>query len=470
MSSLHSTLRHLGGPAALAVAVALSIVVGVYLPDLARWLAPVGDAYLALLRMVLLPFLLAAMLCSVTRILRTPQASAYFEGLLRVYPAGLLLAAAIGLVWALALQPGALTSSSAGNVLGQIVDATSERYSTDLEIALVPRKVQAEAEPAPFASVIPTNIFAALGAGNTLQVLVFCLLFGLAMGRSSVGRGELLGVLEGVYRTCQTFVHWLGYLLPLGLFALLSAHIAHSGLAPLMAMGRFVLAQSLGALTLVLVAWAVLAWKARAHPLAVLSALSETAVLAVATRSSIACIPAAIEALVKRLHLPRVGVELLMPLGVTLFRFGSALYFALCAAFVAQLYGRPLGLQEMALIVGAASLAAVASSGTTGVLSLSLLSVVCVPLRLPFEAALVLFVAVDALMDPLRTLGIVLGNCAACSWVAAGSAPAAENAVPEEDHPGAPAPAPAPARAAASSGGVADGAVPKVAGSGAHGA
>ena len=83
MSSLHSTLRHLGGPAALAVAVALSIVVGVYLPDLARWLAPVGDAYLALLRMVLLPFLLAAMLCSVTRILRTPQASAYFEGLLR---------------------------------------------------------------------------------------------------------------------------------------------------------------------------------------------------------------------------------------------------------------------------------------------------------------------------------------------------------------------------------------------------
>jgi Na+/H+-dicarboxylate symporter len=432
-TATQALLRHLGGPAALVLAVGLSIVVGLNAPDLARSLAPIGNAYLALLKMVLLPFLLAAMLCSVTRIFRTPHAHAYLRGLLVVYPAGLLLAACIGLGWALALQPGALTSSSAGNVLGQIVDATSERYSTDLEIALVPKKAQELSDPAPLAAVIPSNIFAALGAGDTLQVLVFCVLFGLAMGRSSVGRGELLGMLEGVYRTCQTFVHWLGYLLPLGLFALLSAHIADSGLAPLVAMGSFVLAQSLGALTLALVAVAVLVWKARVPAMAALGALGQTVVLAVATRSSIACIPAAIEALVVRLKLPRVGVELLMPLGVTLFRFGPALYFALCAAFVAQLYSRPLGAQEMALIVGAASLAAVASSGTTGVLSLSLLSIVCVPLRLPFEAALVLFVAVDALMDPLRTLGIVLGNCAACSWVAAGGAPAAADSAAQAE-------------------------------------
>ena len=430
MTATQSAWRHLGGPAALAATVALSIAVGLYAPDLAHWLAPLGDAYLALLKMVLLPFLLAAMLCSVTHIFRAPDARDYLRGLLVVYPVGLLLAAAAGLAWALLLQPGTLTSSSAGNVLGQIVDATSERYATDVEFPLVPRNVQAEGGSSMLAAVIPSNIFAALGAGETLQVLVFCVLFGLAMGRSSTGRGELLGMLEGVYRTCQTFVQWLGRLLPLGLFALLSAHIAQSGLAPLVAMGGFVLAQALGTATLLIAALAVMAWKARMGPLAVAAALGETALLAVATRSSIACIPAAIEALVTRLRLPRVGVELLMPLGVTVFRFGPALYFALCAAFVAQLYSRPLGFSEAALIIAAASLAGVASSGTTGILSLSLLSIVCVPLRLPFEAALVLFVAVDALMDPLRTLGIVLGNCAACSWVAAGSAPAVGSDAP----------------------------------------
>ena len=81
-----------------------------------------------------------------------------------------------------------------------------------------------------------------------------------------------------------------------------------------------------------------------------------------------------------RLFEARSGTELLMPMGVTLFRFGSSLYFALAAVFVAQLYGRPLVASDLALIVGFASLAAVASAGTTGVLSLSLVSMVCVPL------------------------------------------------------------------------------------------
>jgi Na+/H+-dicarboxylate symporter len=420
MNTESTWLARLSGPLGLGVAVGLSIAVGLSAPGFAKSLAVVGDAYLALLKMVLLPFLVSAMLCNLARVFRTPDATQYIRGLLSVYPAGLLLAAAIGVGWALALQPGVLSNSAAGNVLGQIVDSTHERFSTDVEITLVPKERVAAAEASRLGALIPSNIFAALGTGDTLPVLVFCVLFGLAMGRALSGRGELLGMLEGVYRTCQTFVGWLGYLLPLGLFALLASHIAHSGLAPLLAMGDFVLAQSLGALTLAAVAVALVCWRTRLAPWEALRSLWQPIVLAVATRSSIACIPSSIEALVKGLQASRAGAELLLPLGVTIFRFGSALYFALAAVFIAQLYGRPLAPAELLMIVGAASLAAVASSGTTGVLSLSLVSMVCVPLRLPYEAALVLFIAVDALMDPLRTLCIVLGNCSACCWVAGG--------------------------------------------------
>lgn len=420
MSTPQLWLARLGGPAALFIAVVLAVGFGLFAPDWAQRMAPLGDAYLALYKMVLLPFLLSAMLCSVSLLMRTPNAKAYVRGLLTVYPAGLLLAAAVGLAWALVLEPGVLANSSAGNVLGEIIDSSKDGYATDVEITLAPTQASLAAKPYPLAELIPANIFAALGAGDTLKVLVFGVLFGLAMGRSMSGRTELLDMLDGVYRSCQTFVRWLGYGLPLGLFAMLSAHVAESGVAPLVAMVGFVVAQTLGAATLAVLALAVVVWKTQKPPSEVLRALGQTLVLAVATRSSMACIPTAIEALVQRLKLPRLGVELLMPLGVTLYRFGPALYFSMCAVFVAQLYGRPLGAYELMLILTGSMLAAMASSGTTGVLSISLVSLVCVPLSLPYEAALVLFVAVDALIDPLRTLGIVLGNCAASSWVAGG--------------------------------------------------
>lgn len=427
MNAWQTAWVRLGSPVALFASVVCAIGLGLLAPDVALQLKPLGDAYLALFQMILLPFLLSAMLCSVARLMRTPGAKAYVKGLLTVYPLGLLLAAAIGLFWAWWLEPGALASSSAGNLLGQIVDATQQRYVTDLEVTLSTTAAASAPVRSALTELIPANIFAALNGGDTLKVLVFGVLFGLAMGRSMAARSELLEMLEGVYRSCQTFVRWLTTLLPLGLFAMLAAHVAESGLAPLVAMGGFVLAQGLGVLTLLAVALALVVWKTRRPLVAVVRALGPSMVLAIATRSSVACIPSGVQALVTQLKLPQLGVELLMPLGITVFRFGPALYFALCAAFIAQLYGRPLAATEMLVIVGASALAAVASSGTTGVLSISLVSLVCVPLRLPFEAALVLFIAVDALMDPLRTLGIVVGNCAACSWVASADAPKPES-------------------------------------------
>lgn len=416
-------------PLSLLAAVLAAIAFGLFAPAWALTLAPLGDAYLALFQVVLLPFLLAAMLSSVARLIRTPAARAYIRGLLTVYPAGLLVAAAVGALSSGLLEPGAAGHHGEGNALGQIIDTTQSSYATDFEVALA----DPLAPPAPKASIwaglIPSNIFAALNAGETLKVLVFGVLFGLALGRTPSTRNELLDMLEGVYATCQTFVRWLTLALPIGLFAMLSAQVAKSGLAPLVAMGGFVLTQAVAALVLLVLALAVVAWKTRTAWTATVQALGPAMLLAVSTRSSMACIPTVTEAMVDKLRLPRLGMELLMPLGTTVFRFGPALYYAVGTFFIAQLYGRPLEWTDVALVIGLSAFAAVASSGASGPLTLAMISLVCVPLRLPYEAALVLFIAVDALIDPLRTLGIVVGNCATASWLEAhrregGSSPA----------------------------------------------
>jgi Na+/H+-dicarboxylate symporter len=132
--------------------------------------------------------------------------------------------------------------------------------------------------------------------------------------------------------------------------------------------------------------------------------------MAIATRSSPACMPSMIESLVNHLHFPRARIELLVPLGVSLLRLGPVLYYVIATFFIAQMYGRELLPVEIAVVVIGAMLAGFASSGMSGFISISLTGIVCSYIHLPFEAALALFLAIDPICDMLRTLVLVASN------------------------------------------------------------
>jgi Na+/H+-dicarboxylate symporter len=110
-------------------------------------------------------------------------------------------------------------------------------------------------------------------------------------------------------------------------------------------------------------------------------------------------------------------VELLVPLSVSLLRVGPVVYYVSATLFIAQLYGRDLGIADVALVMGASVLAGFASAGMTGLVTVSLVGMTCAYLGLPFEAAFILFLAVDPLCDMLRTLVLVIGNTAAVSLI-----------------------------------------------------
>jgi hypothetical protein len=148
-----------------------------------------------------------------------------------------------------------------------------------------------------------------------------------------------------------------------------------------------------------------------------MNALKEPFVLAIATRSSVTCMPAMIEALVHRLGFAKAKVELLVPLSVSMLRVGPILYYACATLFIAQLSGRSLTASELALLLAASVMAGFASAGMTGLVTLSLTGLACGYLGLPFEAALILFLAVDPLCDILRTMVLVICNTAAVSMI-----------------------------------------------------
>jgi Na+/H+-dicarboxylate symporter len=267
-------------------------------------------------------------------------------------------------------------------------------------------------------SLVPTNIFAALASGDALKSLVFALLFGIAVGyvpeRISVGLSQ---VLETVYCACQKLMHWLSLPLPLILFCMSASQMAKSGIEPLQAMTQFVLAFFAVAVLLLSLAVVVI-WKRSNQPLSVtLEALRAPFALALATRNSAACMPSMIESLADKLGFARARVELLVPLAVSLLRVGPMVYYVCATLFIAQLYGRPLGVGEVATVLLVSVLAGFASAGMTGLVTVSLIGITCAYLGLPFEAAFILFLAIDPLCDMLRTLILVIGNSAAVSVI-----------------------------------------------------
>ena len=140
--------------------------------------------------------------------------------------------------------------------------------------------------------------------------------------------------------------------------------------------------------------------------------------MAIATRSSVTCIPAMIDLLTERLSFRRDVVELLVPLLTALVRAGPIVLYVVGPIFVAQLYGRALSVGDLAFIGILAALLGPATSGMAGITIVAQVGIICGYLGLPFEAAFVLFASVDAVTDTLRTLILVFTISAATAAIA----------------------------------------------------
>ena len=398
---------------------ALGSAFGLLMPALAQRLDVIGDLYVNLLKMTTLPFMVSAVIFSLQRLFRDGGTSRLLLRVVVVILGASATVAVIGAIVLMTMRPGANISTATMHTFGAMVgsddtgsnETVMSLYGTDT----VPKTVGLTDM---LKSLVPSNIFAALASGDALKALVFALLFGLAVGRVperiSVGLSQAL---ETVYHACQKLMHWLSYPLPLILFCMSAAQLGKSGVGPLHAMLQFVIAFFVVAVLLLVLA-ATIIWKRSANSLgSTLDALRAPFALALATRNSAACMPSMIESLVDRLGFARSRVELMVPLTVSLLRVGPMVYYVCATLFIAQLYGRHLGVVEVSTVLLASVLAGFASAGMTGLVTVSLIGMTCVYLSLPFEAAFILFLAVDPLCDMLRTLILVIGNTAAVSII-----------------------------------------------------
>ena len=389
------------------------------LPSVGLKLTVVGDIYVDLLKMIVLPFMVSAIVFSLQKLFQEGGAAPIAVRAVLAFTGFSVVVASVGILTFSVIQPGSNLAESTVVTFGRLVG--HDLSSTNIEMNLYGANVDVKKGKAleeVVQSLVPSNIFEALAKGEMLKALIFSLMFGMALGHvPNRIAGGLSQTLETVYQTCQTLTRWLNYPLPVVLVCMSASQIAKSGIEPLQAMANFVLA--FGAASVICLMLAVLViWKrGNASIGETMNALREPFALAIATSSSMTCMPAMIETLVQRLSFAKARVELLVPLSVSMLRVGPILYYACATLFIAQLYGRSLEAHELALLVAVSVLAGFASAGMPGLATLSLTSMACGYLGLPFEAVFILFSVVDPVCEILRTLVLVIGNTAAVSVI-----------------------------------------------------
>lgn len=397
-------------PVTIVASMGLGIATGIYAPEFAKSLKFVGDIYVDLLKMVILPFLISAVIVSINRLASNPSASRYVAQIVTYLFAGMALAGAVGLAYMALVKPGSNLDQTTMQAFGRLVQADVSGVETTIQL-LSPVAVNKQDGMLIqlLSRMIPNNIFNALSLGDTLKTLFFALLFGFALTKSP--GASAIGFLEGcdvIFKACQRLTTWLLYLLPIASFALAADQIANTGFEPFKIMVEFILAFAAVTIILLLVSVTII-WRKSGRSFGQSLASQEGPFfLAVATRNSASCMPAMLISMVDKLGFDKAITELLVPLGTALFRVGPVLYYCMATVFIAQLYGRDLAAADYAIILVASLIAGFSSTGMNGIVTISQTTIVCSLLGLPFEAAFVLFVAVEPICDTLRTALLVI--------------------------------------------------------------
>jgi Na+/H+-dicarboxylate symporter len=405
-------------PWTVLACVAIGIACGILWPGPSRGLSVIGEAYVDLLKMIVLPFMVSSVIFSVQVLFREGGAGRILARVVFVFMAASAASALIPAGLLSAYNPATHLTEAGRASLGGIVGSEADRSNTTMTVNAVDEPPKQVTLRDVLASIIPSNIFASLANGEALKALIFALLFGSAAGKVPTRISEAMtSSLETIYRTCQTLTRWVNIPVPIVLICLSASQIAETGVQPMIAMARFVLA--FGVLCTVMMALAVMVLRYRSgRSLAeVLASLREPFAVGVATNNSATCMPAMMDTLADRLGFSRARVELLVPLTVSMFRAGAIAYFVCATLFVAGLYERPIGMQDLFMVALVSAIAGFASSGMAGIVTVTLVGTVCSYLSVPFEAAFILFAAVDPICAMARTATTVIAGCAAIATI-----------------------------------------------------
>jgi proton glutamate symport protein len=266
-------------------------------------------------------------------------------------------------------------------------------------------------------SLLPSNPIAAAATGAMMPLILFTLLFALAVLRSSqTTRETLTRFFRAVADAMLTLVRWVILAAPLGVFALVLPLAVHVGTTLAGAIGFYVIAYSIACIVVTLLLYPVVALAAKIPMRRFARAALPPQLIAFSSSSSIASLPALVESARTELELPEEVTDFVLPLAVSTFKIAAPLSWTVGALFVGWFYGIPLHAGALATIAFAAVFLAFAVPGIPRG-AFIMLTPLFLAIGLPVEG-IGLLIAVDAIPDLFATVLNATGDLAAAALVA----------------------------------------------------
>jgi proton glutamate symport protein len=371
------------------------------LADVARAVTVAGDLWLDALRMTLLPLVVSLLIAAIA------GAADVGAG------AGRLARRAWALFAALIVAAGVYAFAATGALLSLVpVDPEGAR-------ALVTSAGAPESAPVPLEfgawlrGLIPTNVVAAAAENAILPLVVFACVFGFAAASLPGERRQpIVAFFQGVGDAMIVVVNWVLAFAPVGVFALSLALGLDTGLSTVGVIAHYV-ALVCGVTIGLIVLAALGGWLVSGMaPHAYLRALAPVQVIAASTQSSLASLPAMLQAALGPLTVRPATAEFVLPQAVAMFRLTSPVANLAVALFVAHITGVSPGLAQMGAGLAVAFAVSVSSVGLPGQSSFfASVAPICLAMGVPVEV-LPLLLAVEVIPDIFRTIGNVTADLA----------------------------------------------------------
>ncbi|MDO5505946.1 MAG: dicarboxylate/amino acid:cation symporter [Pseudoxanthomonas suwonensis] len=401
------------------VGTALGLLANLYFAD-AAWLDgfityvsdPVGQLFLRLLFMLVIPLVFSALVLGVVEI-GDPESLGRI-GVRTLFWLLLVTTAAvtIGLVAVNLFKPGI---GLPPETTAMLLEQGSQRGG---EIASAAREAPSGIQL--LLNIVPRNPIASAAAGDLIAVMFFALMFGIA---ATIVRNRatasFVQVCQGIYDICLKLIDWVIRMAPYAVAALLFTITARLGVDVLVQLAKYV-GTVLAALGFhMFVVFPLLLWLvARRSPMAFFKGAQPAMLTAFSTSSSSASLPTTLQVAEERLNLPRRVARFVCTLGATANMNGTAMFEGITVLFLAQFYGVDLSTSQQIMILGLCVMGGIGAAGVPGG-SLPVIAMILAMFGIPPEG-IGLILGVDRLLDMSRTAVNVTGDLVLSEVVARG--------------------------------------------------
>jgi proton glutamate symport protein len=419
MSVLTVAGRILENKFSYVVATFIGLSIGIWLPGLGKPLGAVGEIFLHILQLCVTPIVITSIALGIANFMvfksKISSARVLIVGILVVVLSGFL-----GVGSALWMEPGKGVDLSTNPVLMEMIEHSSQEAKSlgdPVEAKISTGFLNLLSES------IPSNIFESLTSNKLMQIVVFSLILGIGLGKFLESESHLMHMTRQLKVLFYELFEWFIRIFPLALICLLAKEGSLIGLDQIIAMGNFIARFYILFGVIAVLALLIIKFKTKASFRHTFSIMLDPVLIGFVTQNGTNAIPSSILSL-RQFNYNQDLVQLVVPLGTIIGRFGYIMYFGFCTIFALQIYGISLGVNEYTFLALIIAMAGLSSAGQEEIsLALAALVLVLNPIGIPLEGILPLLAVVDLFISPFRTSLTVLVNCAAISLMSSPQGP-----------------------------------------------